>query len=487
MRRIILLLLITSFILSFSTRPLYTANQNSYFLKIIADTKEPQLKQDFYYNTTNQNGIFMIVHTWLVNIFSEKIFYLINYILLAIYFLSLLTIGEVIGKIKRYTREFFLLGLFIIIIHSQLIRHLAILLKINIMAFLTEGVAQQYAIGHAFQPSTYAILYFASIAMVLKNKPIPAVLLAFIPGFFHPTYLFFSIALIPIYFFITRNQNKWLSGTYMISFYLLFILGIILLKNYVDFNIVNGNLIDQTGNVITTKIRTPQHFDFFYWFNKESFFKILLIIFGTFLIIKEKLFKIIAPLTIIFGSATILFVALNSQTLNLLTPYRISIILVPLSTLIILSKIVGNKIMVERVYLRNFLGNICIFFILFSSFYGIKFVENSFIKYNDREIVYYWAKFNNTGDKVFLIPPDWEEFTMYSLKPTYVNWKFNPVKATDVTDWYVRVNKANSFYENPSCQFEDVYYIILPTKDVDSCEVVFYSEKYSVIKNRGVV
>lgn len=487
MKKIILLLLITLFILSFTTRPLYTANQNSYFLKIIADTKEPQLKQDFYYSQTNQNGIFIIIHTFLVNIFTEKIFYLINYILLAIYFLSLLTIGEVVGKIKRYSREFFLLGLFIIIIHSQLIRHLAIILKINVMAFLTEGVAQQYAIGHAFQPSTYAILYFASIAMILKNKPIPAILLAFIPGFFHPTYLFFSIALIPIYFIITRNQNNKLSGTYMISFYLLFILGIILLKNYVDFNIVEGKLIEQTGNFITVKIRTPHHFDFFYWFNKESLFKILLVIFATLLVLKTKLFKIIAPLTIIFGSATIIFIALNNQTLNLLTPYRISVILVPLSTLIILSKIVSNKIMENNVNLRNLIGIISIFFVLFSSFYGISFVEKSFEKYNDRDIIYFWIKNNYTRNKIFLMPPEWEEFTMYTLKPTYVNWKFNPVKSTDVTDWYVRINKAESFYENPSCQFENVDYIILPTKDIDSCEVVFYSEQYSVIKNSGVI
>ena len=195
--------------LAYAQSPLYTSNQNQYFLHGLAAAGFGNLDQDWLANTLDPTPVFsqLIRLTFPIPL-SEFIFYSYYMVLMGIYILSLVGIARIIFNLQRRAA----LAIFVttvIAIHSAALRFLLSRGVGDIWTYVLEGgVAGQRVLGVVFQPSTFGVLLVLSIYFFLKDRLLMAVIAAVLATYFHPTYLLSAGILVSAYIAALIWQNR---------------------------------------------------------------------------------------------------------------------------------------------------------------------------------------------------------------------------------------------------------------------------------------
>ena len=464
------------FCMAYSQAPLYYSNQNQYFLHGFTQAKLGYLEKDWLGNTTDPTPLFSelvcLTITWL----NENIFYLYYAMLQGVF----LSCAWIIFHRKAKTLSFdvghyALFSAIFILINSAALRWASYrLFGHDYPWFLQAGVAGQYILGAMFQPSNFGVFLLLGLSLFLIEKHISATIFTCLAGILHTTYLLsgaFIILGFQLYLVLDGKIKKAI---------LIGLLALLLVAPSVIYAASNFQPSSSEGfkeaQEFLVKFRLPHHCLPQLWLDWVACLQILWIMLSIFLLRKQKALTVILVPFLLGALLTILQVGTESNTLALLFPWRISSVLVPLATMIILSELLAYcNPFISR--LKPFVPSVILSIILALLGIAIPIFKAGFvIKENENGILAH-IKTNKTIDDLYLLPVnvpnlasttrgslssdfkpigkkttdtrivpiDMQRFRLYAQAPLYIDFKAIPYKDADVLDWHRRLLLAQNW------------------------------------------
>jgi len=483
-------------VFAYSQSPLYTSNQNQYFLHGMAEAGLGSLDQDWIASTLEPTPAFTFLVKWTFLLLkSEMWFYFYYAVLIGIYFLSLLGILNHVFNIWESKSKFLLTISLIIFSHSAGLRFFLTESLGPEWAFILDGgVAGQRLLGTVFQPSTFGILLVLSLFLFIIKKPFLSAVLAAITADIHPTYLFSAALLVGGYMLASYYEKKDFKKPFLIG--LLSLITVFPILIYVFLNFWGANESVEAYRILT-EISLPHHAIIREWFNLTSFIKIAVIIGG--LAIVRKRPRIFIPLTVVFLSSLTLSLIqffIKSNFLALIFPWRPSTLLVPVCSTIILGKIsfiVCNKLQKFKAERIIIISSFSLSIILAAlGIFRMTFLFEKKINSPESELFEWVHQTSNDSDR-YLIPIGLETFRTSTLRPAYVDFFAIPYSNEDIIQWYHRVLAVNKYYQEDDCKElkyinsnEKFTYVITEKEKIQpnckSYDLVFQDDHYIAYK-----
>ncbi|MBN1903244.1 hypothetical protein JW926_18135 [Candidatus Sumerlaeota bacterium] len=445
------------FSLSYMQMPLFSSNQNSYFLHGLADAGYGFLNRDWLARTTNHIPLFSLVIKTTFTGATPSLIYLFHGILVFIYFISLIGILNLLFNLQDKKTPFLLCLLVLFFIHNSPIHYLTgnRLPVLNTlpreMLLFTEGLAGQYILGPYFQPSAFGIFLLLSLFLFLQKKEIPAMVAAVIAASFHPSYLLQTFLMITVFFIIVMKDKRFKQGFLIAGLALLFLLPS-LVYMYLNFKPSNPDLFQESQSILIN-YRLAHHVKPRYWFHVRACVQIVVMILGILISRRNhKLFPVMMFLGLSSFILTIIQLLTRNRTLALMFPWRTSVILVPVSVILLVGWIVerlSSRLKLEKLRQSyHIVAGLVIFVpILYVSGLGLRTTLQK-VRGNRPLSVSKYVKATAREQDIYLVPMNWEWFRLQSGAPIFVDGKSHPYKDSDVIEWRKRTNLAHDFYQS---------------------------------------
>lgn len=488
------LLLTTVFSIAYAQSPLYTSNQNQYFLHGLAQAGYGYLNQDWLANTPDPTPVFSALVTLTYRITHLPVlFYLFYALLMGIYIFSLLGIVTSLYPLRSSRAKFLSFLALLILVHSAAWRFaISRSLGVNWTYILEDGVADQRLLGPVFEPSTFAVLLILSIYLFMHHKPYLAAISAALAATVHPTYLLSAAGLTLAYMLVTaiesqtlekrqvtaslanqltprfqnqiqgapatppKKKNKAWLKPFLIGGLALLVVLPILVYVFVNFGDTPRETSARAQDILVN-YRIPHHALINWWWDATAVVKILLVAAALYLTRKNRLFFILLVLSLVAAGLTILQVLLKSNMLALIFPWRISIILVPLATAILLAELVSAAFrylgLLRQRRFQNILTISSLLLISAVVLVGaIRFVLDlqRSASATERPLEAYVAVHHTSG-QVYLTPTKMQDFRLRTGSPVYIEFKSIPYQDANVLEWYHRIQLADQFYKKGDC------------------------------------
>lgn len=464
MRKIALpALLSVLFSVAYTQPPLYTSNQNQYFLHGLAQAGLGFLKQDWLANTLDPTPIFSLLVEWTYRLFHRPaIFYGYYAVLLGIYLLAMLEIADELFQIRKSAaRRLTFLGLFFLI-HSAALRFFfSRTLGDNWTYLLEDGLADQRLLGPVLQPSAFGVLLVVSIFLYLRKKSVLAILAAILAATIHPTYLLSAAALTLAYMLsaFQAGAEQPLTGRLKrpLLLAMLALLAVLPILVYVYSSF--GNTPSETSKqaqAILVNFRIPFHALPARWFDLTALFKIVLVASALILLRRTAIFPLMAIPALVAVILTLAQVFTGSNFLALLFPWRVTTFLVPLSTTLLLAA--GVKHWFDRRMECETTGLLRIRAASYALIGLVVLVGTIRLVLDfqrqasapDRPVMAFAGEQASSG-QTYLIPLDMQDFRLVSGVPVYVEFKSIPYRDADVLEWERRIQLTDLFYKKGDC------------------------------------
>jgi len=504
------ILLTAIFALVYTQAPLYTSNQNLYFLPGLAQAGYGDLSADWLATRTNSMPLFTALVNWTYRFTHlEALFYVYYALLMGVYLYSALGIVwfQVLGASEvPFSWKWDYLALFLLV-HSAAWRFLlGRTLGDNWLYILEDGVADQRLLGTVFQPSAFGVFLVLSIYLFLKERTYWAVLFAALAASFHPTYLLGAAALTAAYVLL-RLKERWpriktgdasprlrlVWETCLPGLLALLAVLPILAYTYLNFARFPVEIAAQARDILVD-YRIPHHALVSWWFDATAVVKIAIVIFSLFIVRRSRLFWILGIPFIVAVVLTVVQVLSGNTALALLFPWRISVFLLPLSTVLILAYALQGIAKRSAAFSKSAQAYFTIIsggLILILVLIGIVRLKLDFqrqAQHDDRPLYAYINAHRAPGQQ-YLVPVKMQDFRLASGAPAYVDFKSHPYQDADMLEWYRRVQLATRFYKQDECEQmpewikdEGITHIVLPAGQAacPGLERVYKDKAYSL-------
>lgn len=501
------LILSLLFSVAYTQSPLYTSNQNTYFLHGAACADAGYLRQDWLANTRDPTPLFSALVCLTLRWFHfPALFYVYYAFLLGTYAYTLYNLASREINLQPRARRLVFWALFFLI-HSAAFRFvISRTLGAEWMYALEGGLANQRLLGSVFEPSSFGVLLLAAINLALQEKIALALCVLVFTAWFHPTYLlavvllFFAITIWKLVETFQTNPNYDLRQTAP-SFLRAVLLFVILISPLVLYSLtfVVGVLpqITEQAHRILVQIRIPHHADPAVWFNPSSVFQIFLML-GGLSLARQKGLRWLVGIPLLLGALLTLIVLLTRHpSLALLFPWRVSVVLIPLSVTILLSRLVGlipsEAEQPNREVLIWILPSSATALIAITLLVGwVRISLDLQRKHSqpERALITFVANHKQPQD-VYLIPVKMQDFRLASGAPIYVDFKSTPYHPLEVLEWHRRYKLANEFYRSPSCEkldqfgLEGINYLVIASAvslDCPRLERIYADNAYQLFR-----
>lgn len=440
--------------LAYTQDPIYNSveNQNTKFLHGLAQAGYGWLAEDWVANTIDPLPVFSwLVKTTYQYLHPEYCFYVYYFILFGIYVYSIFAIVNYIYDFHKSSLKNIAYFAAFIVLHTV---HLHIL-ELDTGIDLHYGVALQYVLGPVFQPSTFGVLIICSICCSLYQRYIVAVILLAIAATIHPTYLVSAGILTFAYQVVILIEEQKIFKAFLIGLLSLALVLPVYSYMTLTFAPTNSELWQQAQEIIV-RLRVPHHSLPQVWLKQDgykSYLQTLIVIVAIWLVRKTRLmWMLLIPLGMAIIS-TILQLIIDSNTIAFIAPWRISIVLVPISSSIILAAIVfgifdQNQLLVEKhQYLIRRWSVVIVAVIAIT---GTVDQALSFGYGETSNQMMAFVKTQGQSGQTYLVPPDLSNMKKFRLAtgvPIFINDKTHPYKDVEVLEWASRLKEARSFYE----------------------------------------
>ena len=402
----------------------------AHLIHSIKDLNTNKLENDWISNQEHHLPVFVHFNHFLIKFFSKEIFYFIHGVLLALCALYLFLICKnLFPKIRSRNLTIIWFAFFIILFHEN--------------SFFS-GVAGQSVIDIGYQPASFGILFFIGIYYFLIKKYFLCILFICLGASFHPTYVLhsgFLVLGILGYFILSKNYQDFLKTLILYS---LLILPITLFI-FVNFLTIDKSLISLGQEILLNRI--PHHADIKYWISYKDLFFLIIYIYALYIVRNKRYFFI--PF-LIFGICPILLSLfqyfLNINSLALAFPWRSSVFITPISSVIILSSLI-EKIKLDEHKLKVVSLSLLL---ITSTFFFIKshFIKNLNGEFSKKLELPKEIKKNFNSIERILIPTNLDYIRMYTGLPIFIDWKHHAFRFDQLIEWRQRMDLANDFYSS---------------------------------------
>ncbi len=446
------------FAVAYAQSPLFTSNQNQYFLHGLANAGVGFLREDWLAHTPDTVPVFNWMVEWTVRIFhTNLLFYLYYALLMGVYLFSLLGIGDRLFNINqdRAHRWLFLAGL--IALHSAALRFLiSKIAGVDWAYVLEDGFAGQRMLGPVLEPSVFGVFLVLAVYLYLARRPYLAALAAAAAAIFHPTYalpagLLTAGFLAALYLETRRVRQPLFTGLVALA-----VVSPVLLYSFANFWGSSPQTSAQAQQILV-EFRIPHHAVISQWFSGPDLVKILMIAAALWLARRSRLFPVMLIVALGCALLIILQAVTATNTLALLFPWRSTVLLVPLALAVLLAALVNwllDRPWLSRPVLRQLVSLACLAVIVLSAAAGaLRFVIDMNRKAEDPAIgLYTYVAGHLAPGQVYVTPLKMQDFRLATGAPAYVDFKSIPYSDTDVILWYSRVLMTSEFYQDDSCQ-----------------------------------
>ena len=445
------------FALLFPQWPLYSSHQNTYLLHGLANAGMGFLRLDWLAHTTDPFPAFSALVSITLRTLGENAFYFFYIVIAAIYGYSILGIASHVFGIDSTSEKYLTYFVLLAVLDSGLLA--GPLLKVHGLSpfvpvfepdgLLTRGVAYQSILGQIFQPSLFGVFLVLSVFFFLREKPFLAVACSAIAATFHSSYFLSAAVLTGTYMAVILIKAKDYRKVLLLGVTSLLLMTPALLYAYLNFRPTTPDTFAHGQNILVN-VRIPYHAIVAEWFNRSAVFQILIIALSIYLVRGTKLFPILLGMFLAAGLLTAIQMLTANKSLALLLPWRISTVLVPIASSLILAKFVSVVFQVWHNPLSKWvkpLQTVMLAIIMVLGYLGVH--QTITLLYTPRAGLNASARFVTSTyqpGNLYLIPTDMELFRLAAKVPILVDYQSNPYKDTDVVEWFNRVEIANSFY-----------------------------------------
>lgn len=513
-------LLVTAiFAVAYTQSPLYEGNQNTKFLHGLAQAGRGYLSEDWLANTVDPLPVFSFL-VYVTALINENLFYLYYAIILGIYVFSMMGILAALYREKwTLTRQVAFFTLFLIIHARWSIVRIEKLYDYNI-EFLQNGIAGQYLLGIEFQNSVFGVFLLLSIYTFLKKRYYLAALLIGATCLMHSAYLFSGALMMLAYLLLIFWDNlqadkalkppdarKIVSAArqpFLLGLFTTALVLPVIWHNQVYLSSTSAEASAAALDILVHQ-RIPHHAVPSVFWNTTANLQLGIMLMGLVLAYRwRRLFIILFTLFIGGASLSLVQILTNNDSLALMAPWRVSVLLVPLSVALIMAFIISGSIdllgMSHPKFLLLFLP-LALYVIINNVNGGINLNSMYGTSRRDRRLMQMMdiVKENKKPGEVYLIPPldnYFDDFRLYTGAPIFINWKSHPYKDIEVLEWYKRNQLATQFYNANTIekcerlrQLADVYHIthvVLKGKEpplaCDFASVTIHVENFYVYK-----
>jgi hypothetical protein len=477
------------FTLAYAQAPLYTSNQNQYFLHGLARAGYGHLHEDWLAGTLDPTPVFSALVAFSYSLLAwPPVFYVYFGLLAGVYLFSLYGIMDHLFEVgKNRAQRWLYLALFVGL-HAGVLRFLLARFLGGEWVYLFDGgVAGQRLLGVVLQPSTFGVLLLLSIRLFLRGKIALSVIPLALTPTIHPTY-FLSAALVTIsYILILYLQDRNLRRPFLVG--LATFLGVlpILVHTIKVFNPTQPMFTERARDLLIN-FRLPHHALPAAWWHITVVIKIALVLLALWLARKTNLFYLLAVISAVVGVLTAAQILTESKVITLLFPWRPSTLLVPLAVSVILAKAVIwlSQRMPNLFHKReSWIVALSLIAAVMMAAGGLGitlFNHHQKINSPDRAMMAYVEAHRAPGQE-YLIPLHMQDFRLVTGAPAYVEFKSIPYKDVEVIEWYRRISLAGELYRAPykraGCSIladlagEGVTHAILPYDHVvKNCEIL---------------
>ncbi len=397
-----------------------------------------KLENDWIANQVHHLPLFVQFNHFLIKFFSVKIIYFVHSLLLGLCVLFLFLVSKnLFPRLGSRNLSIIWFALFIILFHEN--------------SFFS-GVAGQSIIDVGYQPASFGILIFVGIYFYLSDRIFLSVLFICLGASFHPTYVLhsgFLISGILIYYLTSKNYSLFLKTLFS---YIILILPITIFI-IINFMFVDENLTTIGQNILFDRIK--HHADIHQWLSYKDGIFLLTYFISLYLTKHNRRFFIFF---FIFGFCSIFLSTLQyfieNTSLALAFPWRSSVFLAPISSVIILSYLIQKlRLNVDKIKLISYM------LITLSTFiFGYKshFIENSKRNFSEKLKLTESIKKNFSKIDRILIPPKLDYVRMYSGLPIFIDWKHHAFRFDQVIEWKKRMDLANDFYASKKIEDQGI-------------------------------
>jgi hypothetical protein len=443
------------FALLYTQLPLYASNQNQYYLHGLAHAGYGFLANDWLARTLDPTPVFSFLIELTYRVFhSEAPTHFYYAILIGVYGYALWGIADILFQLRKSTvRTLTFLAAFLTI-HSTLFRFLLSRIWDGESAYVLEGgVAFQRVLGQFFQPSTFGVFLLLSIYLFLRHRRRFSILSLAVAIYFHSTYLLAGALITLGYLVAIGQEERQLKSVFWHGLLTLAAILPILVYALLIFGPTSPEIYQQAQNILV-HYRIPQHALIGGWMRWTVYVQAALLIGAVVVTRKTRLFPIFSVAALGMFLLTLLQASIANDTLALLFPWRLSVILVPLSTTILLAAGVqwaGNRWPHTAPAVHRWVIAGCLAMIAGLMIVGMlrSALDNLATPVLAKSLQQYLRERTSSGEIIF-IPPRMETFRLESGMAVYIDLKSIPYRDMDVIEWYRRLEVVNHFYNSPA-------------------------------------
>lgn len=462
------------FAVAHTQSPLYYSNQNQYFLSGLADGGVGHLSDDWLANTADPVPVFTAFVAFCVKHVGTWPFHAVFFAALMGYFLALWWLVRRLPFAPAGPNGASLWAALLIVSHAGVVRLASDrLLGADYPWFLHCGLASQYVLGPGLQPSVIGVLLVAAVASYLNERPVLAAGLAAGANLIHATYLLPAALLIVGFLTGELLRKRWTSAAVAAVLAVGLVLPVVV-YDLRTFAPTDPPTFAEAQRVLA-EVRIPHHTRPARWFDWVAGVQVVWMLLGLAAVRRTRLFVPLAVTYSLAVAGTLAVVISGHPTLSLLFPWRVTAVLVPVSTAVLTAWVVVRLAPVMRwcewplsasVIVWAVLGGVAV--MAFRLGYREPEYENPVLGYvaaskQPGDLYLVPAKFPKPAtsrgvySNTFVRPPaadrpgifEIARFRLATGAPIFADFKSIPYRDDEVLEWHRRVATAERWFANP--------------------------------------
>jgi hypothetical protein len=378
---------------------------------------------------------------------NEILFYLYFALLCAVY---LLGVRFILRSHTGPDRTRTLLTLTLLLgLHSAALRFLLTRGLGEDWGYLFDGgVAGQRLLGTVLQPSVFGAFLLLSVGLFLERRPLWAAVAIAVAATVHPTYLLSSAFLVLAYLWLSWRESHSLRPAFALGLLALLLVLPIIVYTLTSLGPTSAPISAQAQEILVEE-RIPHHAVVAQWLDATTVAKLALILGALTLARGTRLFPILLIPLILGASLTAVQVAADSNTLALLFPWRVSALLVPIATAVLIDAAAGRM----APWAQRHPGPIRLLCLTTISLLALAGAARFILELREMESdpagpMMAYVQDTLAPGQAYMIPPDLQQFRLATGSPAFVDLKSIPYLDVEVVEWFARMRIEGWVYRD---------------------------------------
>lgn len=442
----------------------WTDNQNTYFVAAVAQG-QPALAKDLVARTADPTPVFTALLGPLARAGTTPLLVDLLWPAVAVVFFGALLWASGL-QVRRSPRTLLLwtagAALLVNPLTARVFDRVTDRLNVGLLTPLGtfEGVANQYALGWYVQPSTGAVLAVVGSVLVVRRRSwLLGTALVMVAPLLHPSYLVPALLLLGALglaeLWGARDRAVAARSLLPAAGVALAMTALWAVLDRDALSAVRGRQSARANEILAVE-RVPNHALPAQWVGLGTATVVVLVVVAVWLMLRSdrepdrRLGRYLACSASAVAVATVVVQLLGVPRLNLMFPWRASVVLVPLATSWLLGWLAVRlaRWTTGRPAAAGVVAVVAAGAVVVSAAAGVQWSAESFRDRPGSDPLVRALR-SERPPGVGIVPEDLEDVRLGAGVPVYADWKTHPVEPAAVVEWWSRIQRVERAMEDP--------------------------------------